>query len=44
MLGELLTRIRERRDVWTAMLGEIADHADATIPAGDARRLDLPQL
>ena len=44
MLGELLTRIRERGDVWTAMLGEIADHADATIPAGDARRLDLPQL
>jgi hypothetical protein len=30
--------------VWTATLGEIADHAHATIPAGDARRLDLPSL
>jgi peptidoglycan-N-acetylglucosamine deacetylase len=44
MLGELLARIRERGDVWTATLGEIAEHADATIPAGEARRLDLPQL
>jgi peptidoglycan/xylan/chitin deacetylase (PgdA/CDA1 family) len=44
MLAELLERIRERGDVWTGTLGEIADHADATIPAGDARRLDLPQL
>ncbi|HEX3225292.1 MAG TPA: polysaccharide deacetylase [Gaiellaceae bacterium] len=44
MLAELLDRVRERGDVWTATLGEIADHADATIPVGDARRLDLPQL
>jgi peptidoglycan-N-acetylglucosamine deacetylase len=44
MLGELLTRIRDRGDVWTATLGEIADHAEATIPVGDVRRLDLPQL
>lgn len=44
MLGELLTRIHERGDVWTATLGEIARHADATIPAGEARTLDLPQL
>jgi peptidoglycan/xylan/chitin deacetylase (PgdA/CDA1 family) len=44
MLGELLTRIRDRGDVWTATLGEIADHAEATIPAGESRRLDLPQL
>ena len=44
MLGGLLSRVRERGDVWAATLGEIADHADATIPAGDARRLDLPQL
>ncbi|HEY2372688.1 MAG TPA: polysaccharide deacetylase [Gaiellaceae bacterium] len=44
MLAELLTRIRDRGDVWTATLGEIADHADATIPAGDTRRLDLPEL
>jgi peptidoglycan/xylan/chitin deacetylase (PgdA/CDA1 family) len=44
MLGELLARIRERGDVWTAPLGEIADHADAAIPAGDVRRLELPQL
>jgi peptidoglycan/xylan/chitin deacetylase (PgdA/CDA1 family) len=44
MLAELLNRVRERGDVWTATLGEIADHADATIPVGDARRLDLPQL
>jgi peptidoglycan/xylan/chitin deacetylase (PgdA/CDA1 family) len=44
MLGELLARVRNRGDVWTATLGEIADHAEATIPGGDARRLDLPQL
>jgi len=44
MLAELLARTRERGDVWTATLGEIADHADATIPAGESRRLDLPQL
>jgi peptidoglycan-N-acetylglucosamine deacetylase len=44
MLAELLERIRARGDVWTATLGEIADHADAAIPPGDARRLDLPQL
>jgi peptidoglycan/xylan/chitin deacetylase (PgdA/CDA1 family) len=44
MLGELLARVRDRGDVWTATLGEIADHAEATIPGGDARRLDLPQL
>jgi peptidoglycan/xylan/chitin deacetylase (PgdA/CDA1 family) len=44
MLGELLARIRDRGDVWTATLGEIADHAEATIPAGDTRRLDLPTL
>jgi peptidoglycan-N-acetylglucosamine deacetylase len=44
MLGELLARIRDRGDVWTATLGEIADHADAAIPAGDTRRLDLPTL
>jgi peptidoglycan/xylan/chitin deacetylase (PgdA/CDA1 family) len=44
MLAELLERIRDRGDVWAAALGEIADHADATIPADEARRLDLPQL
>jgi peptidoglycan-N-acetylglucosamine deacetylase len=44
MLAELLDRVRERGDVWIATLGEIAAHADAAIPAGDARRLDLPQL
>jgi peptidoglycan/xylan/chitin deacetylase (PgdA/CDA1 family) len=42
MLGEFLARVRERGDVWTATLGEIADHAEATIPAGEVRRLDLP--
>ena len=44
MLAELLTRIRDRGDVWTATLGEIAEHAEAAIPAGESRRLDLPQL
>ena len=44
MLGEFLARVREHGDVWLATLGEIADHAEATIPAGDARRLDLPAL
>jgi peptidoglycan/xylan/chitin deacetylase (PgdA/CDA1 family) len=44
MLADLLARIRDRGDVWTATLGEIADHADAAIPAGASRRLDLPQL
>jgi peptidoglycan/xylan/chitin deacetylase (PgdA/CDA1 family) len=44
MLAELLARIRDRGDVWTATLGEIADHAEATIPEGESRRLDLPQL
>jgi peptidoglycan/xylan/chitin deacetylase (PgdA/CDA1 family) len=42
MLGEFLARVRGLGDVWLATLGEIADHAEATIPAGEARRLDLP--
>src|SRR5262249_30761275 len=42
MLGELLARIRDRGDVWTTTLGEIADHAEATIPAGESRPPHLP--
>ena len=44
MLGEFLARVRERGDVWLARAGEIADHAEATIPPGDSRRIELPQL
>jgi peptidoglycan/xylan/chitin deacetylase (PgdA/CDA1 family) len=43
-LAEFLARVRERGDVWLATLAEIADHADAAIPAGETRRLELPQL
>ncbi|HYZ29640.1 MAG TPA: polysaccharide deacetylase [Thermoleophilaceae bacterium] len=44
MVAEFLGRIRERGDVWHATAGEIADHADVTIAAGDARQLDVPRL
>jgi peptidoglycan-N-acetylglucosamine deacetylase len=44
VLGEFLARVRERGDVWVATLDEIAQHAEATIPAAATRRLDLPQL
>jgi peptidoglycan/xylan/chitin deacetylase (PgdA/CDA1 family) len=44
MLAEFLAGVRGRGDVWVATLGEIADHAEATIPAGETRRLDLPRL
>jgi peptidoglycan/xylan/chitin deacetylase (PgdA/CDA1 family) len=39
-----LEHVHNCGDVWTATLGEIAVHAEATIPAGESRRLDLPQL
>jgi peptidoglycan-N-acetylglucosamine deacetylase len=44
MLGEFLGRVQERGDVWQATMGEIADHAEATIAADDVRRIDLPKL
>jgi peptidoglycan/xylan/chitin deacetylase (PgdA/CDA1 family) len=44
MLGEFLARVRERGDVWQATMGEIADHAEATLAADDVRRIDLPRL
>jgi peptidoglycan/xylan/chitin deacetylase (PgdA/CDA1 family) len=44
MLGEFLARVRERGDVWQATMGEIADHAEATLAADDVRRIDLPKL
>jgi peptidoglycan/xylan/chitin deacetylase (PgdA/CDA1 family) len=43
MLGEFLADVRERGDVWVATTGEIADHAQRTLPADELRRLDLPQ-
>jgi hypothetical protein len=44
VLADFLARVRERGDVWLATLGEIAAHAERTIPAAATRRLDLPQL
>jgi len=44
MLGEFLARVRERGDTWQATMGEIADHAEATLAADDVRRIDLPRL
>lgn len=44
MVGEFLARVRERGDVWQATMGEIADHAEATLPPDSVRRIDLPQL
>ena len=44
VLAEFLARVRERGDVWVATLGEIADHAEAAIPAAETRTLELPQL
>jgi peptidoglycan/xylan/chitin deacetylase (PgdA/CDA1 family) len=44
MLGEFLARVRERGDVWQATMGELADHAEATLAADDVRRIDLPKL
>jgi peptidoglycan/xylan/chitin deacetylase (PgdA/CDA1 family) len=44
MLGEFLARVRERGDTWQATMGEIADHAEATLAADDVRRIDLPKL
>jgi peptidoglycan-N-acetylglucosamine deacetylase len=44
MVGEFLARVRERGDVWQATMGEIADHAEATLAADDVRRIDLPKL
>jgi peptidoglycan-N-acetylglucosamine deacetylase len=44
MVGEFLSRVRERGDVWQATMGELADHAEATLAAGDVRRIDLPKL
>jgi peptidoglycan-N-acetylglucosamine deacetylase len=44
VLADFLAHVQACGDVWLATLGEIAEHAEATIPAGDARSLDLPQL
>lgn len=44
MLGAFLARVRERGDVWVATAGEVADHAEATIPPGEVRVLDLPRF
>jgi peptidoglycan-N-acetylglucosamine deacetylase len=44
MLGEFLARVRERGDVWVARAGDIADHAEAVIPGGEMRRIELPEL
>jgi peptidoglycan-N-acetylglucosamine deacetylase len=44
MLGEFLARVRERGDVWVARAGDIADHAEAVIPGGETRRIELPEL
>jgi peptidoglycan/xylan/chitin deacetylase (PgdA/CDA1 family) len=44
MLGEFLGRLRDRGDVWVARAGEIADHAETSIPPGEARRIDLPRF
>jgi peptidoglycan/xylan/chitin deacetylase (PgdA/CDA1 family) len=43
-LAEFLARARDRGDVWLACAGEIAEHAEATIPPADTRRIDLPRL
>lgn len=43
MLGEFLAGVRERGDVWVAVAGEIADHAQATLAPDDVRTLDLPR-
>jgi peptidoglycan-N-acetylglucosamine deacetylase len=44
MLAEFLTRLRNRDDVWVAPAGEIALHAEATIPASSSRRVELPDM
>jgi peptidoglycan/xylan/chitin deacetylase (PgdA/CDA1 family) len=44
VLADFLAHVRERGDVWLATLGEIADHAEATIASDATRRLDLPEL
>jgi peptidoglycan/xylan/chitin deacetylase (PgdA/CDA1 family) len=44
MVGEVLRRVQERGDVWQATMGEIADHAEATLAPDDVRRIDLPKL
>jgi peptidoglycan/xylan/chitin deacetylase (PgdA/CDA1 family) len=44
MVGEFLGRVQERGDVWQATMGEIADHAEATLAPDDVRRIDLPKL
>lgn len=43
-LAEFLAHVRERGDVWAARAGEIADHAEATLPPHDLRALDLPDV
>jgi peptidoglycan/xylan/chitin deacetylase (PgdA/CDA1 family) len=40
--AEFLARVRAREDVWVARAGEIAAHAEAAVPAGETRRIDLP--
>jgi peptidoglycan/xylan/chitin deacetylase (PgdA/CDA1 family) len=44
MLAEFLGGVRERDDVWLASAGEVADHAEATIPGEQVRKIDLPKL
>lgn len=44
MLGQFLARVRERGDVWLARADEIARHAELTIPTGEVRQIDLPDL
>jgi peptidoglycan-N-acetylglucosamine deacetylase len=43
-LAEFLARVRAREDVWVARAGEIAAHAEASIPQGETRTLELPEL
>lgn len=43
-LAEFLARVRDCGDVWVARAGEIADHAEATLPPHDLRTLDLPDV
>jgi peptidoglycan/xylan/chitin deacetylase (PgdA/CDA1 family) len=42
MLRDFLGRIRDRGDVWLAHAGEIATHAEQTIPSLNLRHIDLP--
>jgi peptidoglycan/xylan/chitin deacetylase (PgdA/CDA1 family) len=44
MLGEFLARVRDRGDVWVARGQEVAVHAEATIPPGISRALEVPRF